>query len=50
MLSGGLIALLAKRLNDRGTEMLPASHPSFGQRLSGKVVSVPGEGGVIRRV
>lgn len=50
MLSGGLIALLAKRLNDRGTEMLPASHPSFGQGLSGKVVSVPGEGGVIRRV
>lgn len=50
MLSGGLIALLAKRLSDRGTEMLSGGHPSFGQGLSGKVVIVPGEAGVIRRV
>uniref|UniRef100_A0A8C3MH32 p-selectin n=1 Tax=Geospiza parvula TaxID=87175 RepID=A0A8C3MH32_GEOPR len=50
VLSGGLIALLAKRLSDRGTEMLPAAHPSFGQGLSGRVVTVPGEAGVIRSV
>uniref|UniRef100_A0A8C5I9E8 Sushi domain-containing protein n=1 Tax=Junco hyemalis TaxID=40217 RepID=A0A8C5I9E8_JUNHY len=50
VLSGGLIALLAKRLSDRGTEMLPAAHSSFGQGLSGKVVTVPGEAGVIRSV
>lgn len=50
VLSGGLIALLAKRLSDRGTEMLPATHPSFGQGLSGKIMTVPGEAGVIRRV
>lgn len=50
MLSGGLIALLAKRLSDRGTEMFPAAHPSFGQGLSGKVVTVPEEARVIRSV
>uniref|UniRef100_A0A8C4UUE6 p-selectin n=1 Tax=Falco tinnunculus TaxID=100819 RepID=A0A8C4UUE6_FALTI len=39
VLSGMLIALLAKRLSDRGTETPPTAHRCFGQGLSGKVVT-----------
>lgn len=39
VLSGTLIALLAKRLSDRGTEMPPAASCHFGQGLSDQGVT-----------
>uniref|UniRef100_A0A8B9M762 p-selectin n=1 Tax=Accipiter nisus TaxID=211598 RepID=A0A8B9M762_9AVES len=44
VLSGTLIALLAKRLSNRGTEIPPAAHHCFGCGLSTQEVRGPGEG------
>ena len=39
VLSGTLIAFLAKRLSDRGTEMPPTAHRRFGRGLSDQGVT-----------